>query len=61
VLEFFKKAWSNSDTKVVVKMVLTNKDFWGMDLTAIDGLADEVEKHLRDITRSEVSNSSLKN
>jgi tagaturonate reductase len=60
VLEFFKKAWSNSDTKVVVKMVLTNKDFWGMDLTAIDGLADEVEKHLRDITRLEVSNSSLK-
>jgi tagaturonate reductase len=53
VLEFFKKAWSNTDIRVVVKMVLTNKDFWGMDLTAIDGLADEVEKQLRDIIRLE--------
>lgn len=61
VLEFFKKAWSSSDTRVVVKMVLANKDFWGMDLTAIDGLADEVEKHLREITRLEVSNSSSEN
>jgi tagaturonate reductase len=44
VMEFFKNAWNNE--KTVVQKVLANKDFWGMDLTAIDGLADEVQRQL---------------
>ncbi len=41
VLDFFEKAYRENN---VVKDVLSNKDFWDIDLTEIDGLYDTVKK-----------------
>ena len=46
VLDFFKKAWSQSDPSAVVQTVLSNTDLWKTDLTKIDGLAAAVEKEM---------------
>ena len=45
-LDFFKKQWANNDVEAVAKATLMNKDFWGTDLTEIEGLQSAVTKHL---------------
>jgi hypothetical protein len=37
-----KHAWGRTDTREVVSLILSNKNFWDMDLTEIDGLTDSV-------------------
>ncbi len=49
VLEFFNKAWSNNNFVEVAEETLSNTNFWGTDLTEIDGLQEEVTKYLGDI------------
>ncbi|MCH5321698.1 MAG: tagaturonate reductase [Eubacterium sp.] len=46
VLDFFGKAYKGDD---VVKAVLSNKAFWDIDLTEIDGLYDTVKKYFDNI------------
>lgn len=46
VLEFMNSAWHGKNT---VRTVLSNKDFWGADLTEICGLEDSVSEYLNDI------------
>jgi tagaturonate reductase len=46
VLDFFKNAWNSNNFKEVAESVLSNINFWGMDLTEIDGLQEEVTSHL---------------
>lgn len=49
VLAFFKETWKKNNIKEVAEKVLSNIDFWGTDLTKIDGLQEEVTKHLEAI------------
>ncbi|MGA9650438.1 tagaturonate reductase [Pedobacter sp.] len=49
VLDFFKNVWDNHNFGEVVQKTLANKSFWGMDLTEIDGLQEEVAMHLETI------------
>lgn len=42
ILAFFKKVWSTANAEHVVKEVLSNQDFWGQDLTRIEGLQEKV-------------------
>lgn len=50
VLNFFQNLWnSTSDTKVVSNKVLSNTDFWDLDLTQFEGLQNEVSNHLNNI------------
>lgn len=49
VLDFFKKAWSQSDPSAVVRAVLSNSDLWKTDLTKIGGLAKAVETEMMEI------------
>lgn len=49
VLDFFKEAWSNNNFIEVAEKTLSNTDFWGTDLTEIDGLQEEVTTHLEAI------------
>ena len=53
VLEFFRKAWQQKETEEVVQAVLSNESFWGRDLTTINGLADTVSKHVKEIQATE--------
>jgi tagaturonate reductase len=55
ILAFFKKAWASNDAASVVKAVLSNKEFWKIDLTTVDGVATEVEKSLKSIIADEKS------
>lgn len=53
VLAFFKGAWRGGDISAVAQKVLGNRDFWKADLREIDGLAQTVEQHMRDIATGE--------
>lgn len=47
VLDFFGEIWKTDDAAKVVHAVMSNADFWGEDLTNLDGLEDEVTKALK--------------
>lgn len=47
VLTFFKQAWAGNDVQAVVHQTLSNKDFWGMDLTTIYGLEEKLVHNLK--------------
>jgi tagaturonate reductase len=49
ILEFFRKAWTEKDLEVIVRKILSNESFWGLDLTKIDGLEFQVKKSLEQI------------
>jgi tagaturonate reductase len=49
ILDFFKKVWSTNNYVEVVEAVLSNTNFWGIDLTEIDGLQEEVTTHIENI------------
>lgn len=49
ILDFFASQWSTGDFKSVTKATLSNIDFWGIDLTQINGLEKEVSLHLDSI------------
>ena len=47
ILEFFAKAWQHPQD--IVAKVLSNVDFWGQDLTKINGLSELVNEYLGSI------------
>ena len=49
VLSFFEAQWKTNDIAAVVNETLTNIDFWGIDLTKVYGLENEVVQHLESI------------
>ena len=54
VLDFFKTNWSEVNSSkesvtLIVNSVLSNTNFWGQDLTKIEGVQDEVISKLRSI------------
>jgi tagaturonate reductase len=51
VLDFFKEAWSTNNFVEVAEKTLSNTDFWGADLTEIEGLQEEVTTHLEAIIK----------
>ena len=51
VLEFFKEK-SSLDAKEYTKAVLSNKDFWGRDLTLLPGVEEYVSKAVGDIRKN---------
>ena len=48
VLEFFA-ANSGKDAAEYTKAVLSNEDFWGQDLSQIEGLTDRVTEYVSSI------------
>lgn len=49
VLEFFKTQWAKGDITTVAKATLENVDFWGTDLTQLNGLETAVIISLENI------------
>ncbi|WP_242132565.1 tagaturonate reductase [Aestuariivivens marinum] len=49
VLEFFKLQWAKGHIPTIVKATLENLEFWGMDLTKVDGLQKAVTNGLERI------------
>lgn len=48
-LEFFEKAWKETDLEVFVNHVLSETSLWQQDLTQVPGLSAAVLEHLKDI------------
>jgi tagaturonate reductase len=42
VLGFFEKVWKKENNEDIIETVLSNKDLWGMDLSQIPGLKEEM-------------------
>ncbi|WP_312652375.1 tagaturonate reductase [Proteiniclasticum sp.] len=59
-LEFFAGIWQEKDLSVLVKETLMNESLWHEDLTKVEGLYDEVLKHLTDIVRNGTKESLKK-
>ncbi|WP_343328580.1 tagaturonate reductase [Polaribacter staleyi] len=49
VLDFFKNVWSTNNISEVAEKTLSNTDFWGTDLTKIEGLKTAVIIYLEEI------------
>lgn len=60
ILEFFNDAWKEQDLSKIVNKVLCNIDFWGEDLTKINGLEDEVIFNLESIINNGIKETIKK-
>ncbi|QBZ98903.1 tagaturonate reductase [Flavobacterium sangjuense] len=49
IVEQFKSAWELSDLDLVVNSVLSNEEFWGEDLTKVNGLSQDIAFALSEI------------
>ncbi|WP_347158603.1 tagaturonate reductase [Pontibacter chitinilyticus] len=54
VLQFFRNAWEKPDAAAIVEAVLSNKDFWGVDLTTLSGVSEIVTMYVTQLQRQEV-------
>jgi tagaturonate reductase len=50
ILDFFKKVWATNDLDHITTSTLTNTDFWGINLTTIPGLKENVLKGLQEFS-----------
>ena len=58
VLDFFRISWREPyNTPEVVEVTLSNIDFWGTDLTLIDGLEERVHTYLVSILNKGMKNA----
>ncbi|NIJ45889.1 tagaturonate reductase [Wenyingzhuangia heitensis] len=56
-LDFFKAQWATGNVPAIVKATLSNTDFWGTDLTALEGVEAAVTSHLEGIVANGVKAS----
>lgn len=56
IVEAFKNAWQLGSLDAVVAAVLANTDFWGEDLTKIEGLSDALVVALNEIETNGIEN-----
>ncbi len=56
-LDFFADQWTNNDTIGITKATLSNKDFWGTDLTEFEGMEEAVANHLDNILNNGMKNA----
>ncbi len=59
VVTFFADAWSTNNMDLVLQKVLSNKSFWGEDLTMIEGLFELVKESLTGIKALEITPRAL--
>ncbi|AHM58485.1 altronate oxidoreductase [Flammeovirgaceae bacterium 311] len=53
VLEFFREAWKMKNVNTTVELLLSNQDFWGTDLTQIEGLSEQVTQEVTNLQQQE--------
>jgi tagaturonate reductase len=46
---YFSSLWDCNDPFTVVDKTLSDKAFWGTDLSELEGFNDEVKKHIRSL------------
>ena len=56
IMEAFKVAWQLETLDLVVAKVLANTEFWGEDLTKIEGLSEAVVFALNEIEANGIEN-----
>ncbi|WP_207431617.1 tagaturonate reductase [Sabulibacter ruber] len=53
VLDFFQAAWQRNSAAETVQVVLSNQEFWGTDLTQVEGLEALVNQELEALQQQE--------
>ncbi len=48
-LEFFEELWKETDLSMIAKKALANKELWQQDLTKVQGMVEQVQKHLENM------------
>ncbi len=48
-LAFFEELWNQADLSIVAHNALSNEDLWQQDLTKVDGLVEQVQRHLNNM------------
>ncbi len=56
IVDEFKAAWELNDLEATTKMILSNEDFWGEDLTKIDDLTQDIVFALSEIETNGLEN-----
>jgi tagaturonate reductase len=51
---YFAEKWANHDANALVDEILCDKNFWGEDLSALQGFADAVKVHLDSLQKNGV-------
>jgi tagaturonate reductase len=59
VVEAFKNAWQLENLDLIVTTILTNSEFWGQDLTKINGLTQAIITALNEIEKNGVENGFI--
>ena len=59
IVEEFNNAWSLVDLELVVNAVLSNEEFWGEDLTKINGLSQDIVFALSEIESNGIEKGYL--
>lgn len=54
VITFFEKEWASKDNSRIAKSVLSNTNFWGKNLTAIDGLEIKIADYLKRMEHTDI-------
>jgi tagaturonate reductase len=49
VMAFFEEVWKDENLEAIVEKTLAKSDFWGMDLSQLEGLKDAVLGNLKQI------------
>ena len=49
VINFFKEIWKTNDYKKIAEKTCKNIDFWGVDLTKLNGFVEKIEINIRGI------------
>ncbi|MDR3627054.1 MAG: tagaturonate reductase [Ignavibacteriaceae bacterium] len=60
VINYFKELSSITDARTAVAKVLSNKDFWDVDLNLVEGMTDKVTEYFTAICQSGVRESIIK-
>lgn len=57
VLSFFEKLKNNSDDSEVIRLILSNQDFWGQDLSNVVGMQELVLSYIKAINSTSVKDT----
>ena len=60
ITDAFQAIWSSNDISKVVQQTLTNRGFWGEDLTQINGLSEALVVALNEIEAHGIENGFAK-
>ena len=54
VINFFSELWKDNDYRKIAEETCKNKDFWGVDLSLLDGFVEKTEENIKGIIENTI-------